>query len=259
MSILDKLFGRDEAEEAPEQVTAEVEAVVVEAPAEITPESPASSPEPVVTPELLKQPEPTPAPAPEPAPEAIPTVAPITSEAVLEVVVSKPEVPVQVEPSPGPEPVPELDSAPELTPEPESEETTSEAESDPKPVIVTSESPELEKLPEEVVPPVAQSTEYPAAVLALTPSELKQAAKLYTSKNQAEFSKLGVAKRQADRQQKLDAILNLLTTEGEKSLPQISKKLYITPGTTSHYLQLLIQQGFITASGWQSARRYKKV
>lgn len=93
-------------------------------------------------------------------------------------------------------------------------------------------------------------------VAGLSDNDLKAASALWAKKNQAEFSKKGVAKRQETMQLNLRAIVDYLSRNNGAPLPRVAKHTNITLGTTSKYLRQLIASGKVTATGWGKNRRY---
>lgn len=96
----------------------------------------------------------------------------------------------------------------------------------------------------------------PAAVLALTDEELRVAAAYYLKKNQSAISRKGVEARQAQMNKRLDAIVTYIQSHSPAQIPSMSRQLNLSPGLTSHYLQILVKQGRIRATGHASTRRY---
>ncbi len=245
--------------DAPTHMPAPVE---LPAPIPASPEAPAA-------PEVIPQPE------TQPVPE---TPAPPASE----IPPSEPPVP-----SPAPEPTPIPPPAPEPIPEPPAQEPVPEPpQPDPAPVIAPTPTPEpTVTLPPESIAPaapkpaepvpeqpviteaqptpsvVSQTTEsvtpaIPPAVLALSDTELKIAAAYYLQKNQQAIARKGVEARQKRMHDNMAAIQAYLKTNGSSQIPRISRALNLSPGLTSHYLQILVKQHKVKADGWAKKRRY---
>ncbi len=151
------------------------------------------------------------------------------------------------DPAPLPEPMPEQSNVPEPTPN---------FDNSPTPTVVIPTSIEVNTVPETVQISPTNTSEIPAAVLALTPEELKIAARLYITRNQKEISAKGVAKRQARMQRNLEKIVVYLTTHGSSPLPRIAKATNVSPGTTSSYLRRLTSANRIKATGHGKNRRF---
>lgn len=96
----------------------------------------------------------------------------------------------------------------------------------------------------------------PAVVLALSDDDLRAAATYYLQKHQTAISRKGVQARQEVMQKNLDAITTYIQSSGSSQIPRIARKLNLSPGLTSHYLQMLIKQGRVKAEGHGSTRRY---
>ena len=177
-----------------------------------------------------------------------------------------------------PEPIPELpppqpvDIAPAL-PIPETapiEPPANQVPTIPEPVGVAQQPSNA--TPAEPDPPLATPTPLPVAttppqpqtpqdqyakIYALSDEELRFAATYYLQKNQKTISAKGVQARKQQMETNLNTIFLYIRTHGPSPLPRIAKHANCSPGTTSHYLQILIQRGMITATGWASRRLYQ--
>lgn len=96
----------------------------------------------------------------------------------------------------------------------------------------------------------------PAAVLALSDTELKAAAAYYLRKNQTEISRKGVQARQDNMRRQLDAITVYIKQHGSVQIPRLSRDLNLSPGLASHYLQILVKGRRVVATGWAKDRRF---
>lgn len=125
----------------------------------------------------------------------------------------------------------------------------------PEPLLRTPE-PASTLLPPLTPEDTPESLEPFAKVHALTDIELRFAATLYLQKNQKAISAKGVSKRQETMESNLAKILGYLKSNSPAPLPRIAKHINTSPGTTSHYLQILIKSHLVKATGWSAARRY---
>lgn len=213
------------------------------APAQPT-ESESPTPEPFPIQEPVSPPEPPKDEAP-PTPEPEPLPAPETP----------PVQPDPTPPQPDPTPPPETKPAPpEPKPKPDPEAKPEPKPADPEPPT----QPPEQAPPESAPAPPARQNPYnlPPAVLALTAAELKIAAAHYLRVNQAEISKKGVAKRRAAMQHNLDRIETYVKQHKSTKIPRMTQDLNLSPGLTSHYLQILVRQHKIKAEDHASGRRY---
>jgi predicted ArsR family transcriptional regulator len=96
----------------------------------------------------------------------------------------------------------------------------------------------------------------PAAVLALSDSELRAAATYYLHKHQTEISRKGVQARQAAMQNNMGAIVSYIKAHGSAQIPRLARELDLSPKLVSHYLQILVRQHKVKAEGWAKDRRY---
>ncbi len=222
---------------------------------EIIPETPPAHASPLPPPTVDEPVEPViavepipPAIADEPAGPAAPTPdpEPITATPPEPPTVSAPEPPALPEPNPQPvpEPRPEPISEPKPTIPPQ-----------PAPEPTPAVSPATPAPPDHTSMPDPHST-IPPAVLALSDQELRIAAAYYLQKNQTEISRKGVQARQQTMRRNLDAITAYIQAHGSTQIPRLARELNLSPGLTSHYLQILVKQHKVKAEGWAKDRRY---
>ncbi len=140
----------------------------------------------------------------------------------------------------------------------------------PDPVIVETPTPPSTAQPPPEPTPIVEAPAavpvpgaIPAAVLALSDAELRIAATYYLQKHQAEISHKGVQARKLKMQQNLDAIMAYATAHSAKNaasgikIARLASALNLSPGTTAHYLQILVKQGKLSAEGWGTTRLYR--
>jgi hypothetical protein len=152
---------------------------------------------------------------------------------------------------------------PTETPQPTAPESDPPAAKATEPVTTEPivKNPSVAPPPAEPTPPTTDTPpnpyNLPLAILALTDDELKQAAAYYLKKNQAAISQKGVAKRQAIMSYNLTRIFDHITRQGPSQIPHMARVLDLSPKLLSHYLQILVKQNKIQATGWAKTRTYR--
>lgn len=175
-------------------------------------------------------------------------------DAPLPTPAENPTTPVD-EPAEPVAPTPEIptETPPEIQPEPAAEPApTPQPDEIPTPPVTPPVTVPTPTLP----PPEPEQPSVSLDISQLTDDQLKAAAALWAKKNQAEFSKKGVAKRKVTMELNLRAVVDYLSHNNGAPLPRIARHTNITAGTTSKYLRQLIAAGKVRAEGWAKDRRY---
>ncbi len=166
-----------------------------------------------------------------------------------EVLPQKPvEIPAEIQPEPSTEGAQPRSSSSELT--------TGAVQPSSDVLTQTEGSIEQSESQNSTTEPIPEQPSVPLDISQLTDDQLKAAAALWAKKNQAEFSKKGVAKRKQTMELNLRTIVDYLSHNNGAPLPRIARHTNITAGTTSKYLRQLIAAGKVRAEGWAKDRRY---
>lgn len=120
----------------------------------------------------------------------------------------------------------------------------------------TPEIREEPKQPQAVQSPSDDTNGLPSAVAALSEEELAIAARYYTSLRSVELSQLGVQARKKRMINNLTKIEEYIKSNSGSQVPRIARKLNLSPGLVSHYIQVLVKQGRVRAEGWAASRRF---
>lgn len=216
-------------------------------PAQETPEAQAETP--------LPEPAPEPAPVPEIPVEVAPAPTPPP----------EPETPPVIEePTQTPEPTPPIAPTPELAEPPKAtvEDNPKEPVKAPEATPITQPAPEspapepLEPTPPSPLPPSPSEKGIPQKVLDLTPEELDAARLLWARQHIGEAQKQANRNRHARMLKRMAEIEKFVKANPGCTVHEVSLEVALAQKLTSGYLQKLVHEGRVTASGNTGSRRF---
>ena len=92
----------------------------------------------------------------------------------------------------------------------------------------------------------------------LSADQLKSAAALHAKRNQKSISSAGVKARQATARKNIAAIIAYVNGHSPTNGASIARALNMRPRRVQHYMQILVKNGTVTATGWAQSRKYYK-